>query len=69
MFTNTSMTAVGILVYFITFALNYFGITNIDDSQIAQVAESVAYIAGFVLMVWGQLRRKDLQYGMFRIQE
>lgn len=63
------MTGVGILVYFITFALNYLGITNVDDSQIAQVAESIAYIAGFILMSWGQLRRKDLSLGMFRIQE
>lgn len=66
MFTNYSMTGVGGAVYIVALALRALGIDSIEHEQIAQFIVNLAGVVGFVFMVWGQLRRKDLSWGFWR---
>lgn len=68
MFNNVSMTGSGVIVYIIAFALSYFGVLNVDNSQIARAVEAASQVIGFLMIVWGQIRRNDLQYGLWRVQ-
>lgn len=39
---------------------------NIPTGSAVAALTAAAQVAGFVLLVWGQLRRKDLTWGIFR---
>lgn len=61
------MAGTGILVFFLTNFLTFIGVVNVDESLVAEVVVSVLNIVSFVWMVWGQLRRKDLENGLWRV--
>lgn len=65
MFQNVSMTGTGIAVYLIGLALSNAGL-NYDAGQLAGAVDGAFVIVGFVLTIWGQLRRADLSMGLFR---
>lgn len=65
MFTNVSMTGVGGLVTAAFVLLQLFGV-EVPEGTAAQVTEAIVAIVGVVLLVWGQLRRKDLIGGIVR---
>lgn len=65
MFQNVSMTGTGIAVYLVGLALNHAGI-NYDAGQLAGAVDGAFVVVGFVLTIWGQLRRRDLSMGLFR---
>lgn len=39
---------------------------EVPEGSVAATAEAVGQVIGFVLLVWGQLGRKDLDYGVVR---
>ncbi len=65
--TPISLAGSGAIITVIEFALRY---TNVDlpDGSVAALVNGVVTVGGIVLLIWGQLRRKDLKYGLFRIQ-
>lgn len=60
------MTGSGIVVYLVMFALKYFNITGIDESQISTFIADIGQVAGFVLLIVGQIRRKDVSFGIIK---
>ncbi len=66
MFTSVSMTGTGLVVLLITYALQWLGV-SFDQNQIAIIVKDVVEVVGWVLTIWGQLRRKDLSMGLFRL--
>jgi len=65
MFTSFSMTGTGIALLIIRGVLNFFGI-EADDSTLVAVVDSVLVVVGWILTIWGQIRRKDLEGGFLR---
>lgn len=65
MFQAVSMTGSGLAVLAIVQLLNLVGVT-VDESQVAQAVEGLVVLVGIVLTVLGQLRRSDLEFGLFR---
>lgn len=72
MFNNHSMTGVGLAVIVITTILNFFGIVPAVDQvskiigDILTVIDDCAIVVGWLLTIWGQLRRTDLTFGLWR---
>lgn len=60
-----SMTGVGMLVFTVTSLLGFFDVM-IDTEQIAGFVNALAQVIGFLVMVCGQLTRKDLKGGLIR---
>lgn len=59
------MTGSGMLVIALGYILNYLGV-NADSSDLAGYADGILKVAGLIMLLWGQLRRKDLTWGLFR---
>ena len=59
------MTGVGLVVYVATLLLSWFGVVA-DTTEVTDFANSLVNVLGFVLMVVGQMRRKDLKWGFLR---
>lgn len=64
-FSSVSMTGTGVAIYALMTVLAYFGV-SLSEGDVAKVVEQALSVFSFVLMVYGQLRRKDLNYGVFR---
>jgi len=60
-----SKTGIGVIVSVVFMALQYFGVGFPTGTE-ANFAEAVTVIVGIVMLVWGQMSRKDLKYGLFR---
>ena len=65
MFEKVSMTGTGLAIGLIQIALRAAGVQFEQDSLVAAVDGLVAAV-GFVFLVWGQIRRTDLKYGIVR---
>jgi len=65
MFTNTSMTGVGLVVVLVETLAKLFGF-EFPEGSVAEAINGAVSFVGFVLLVVGQLRRKDLRLGLFR---
>lgn len=65
MFNNKSRTGVGMAVFTITGILSLFGF-DVEEGQVTEAVISVLNLASFVLMIWGQVDRKDLVWGLWR---
>lgn len=65
MFTSVSMTGTGIVITLIEYALTVFNV-KFDSGSVAAAINGLITFVGFIFVVWGQLRRKDLTLGMFR---
>lgn len=65
-FQITSKAGVGaLLVTVLVLILPMLGIEAKEDG-IMEVVDAIGTVAGFVLLVWGQVDRKDLNMGLFR---
>lgn len=60
-----SMTGSGMIVIAISALLHYFGIT-IGNDQITTAINGIIQVAGVVMTIYGQVRRKDLTMGLIR---
>lgn len=67
MFDTISMTGSGFIVYVLGLALAHWGI-SMGSEQITGAVTATLQVIGFIGLVIGQLRRKDLIAGMFRRQ-
>lgn len=65
MFTSISMAGTGLVVTLIETILRLFGFEFAEGSVFAAV-NGIVIAVGFVLMIVGQLRRKDLLWGFLR---
>ena len=66
MFKTTSLTGTGLLILVLAWSLSFFGITT-DETQIAIVIHAIAICMGWAMTIIGQLRRKDMSFGIFRV--
>ena len=62
---NFSLAGVGLIISVLSFLAKYFQL-DVDDGQITEAVNAGSQFVGFVLLVWGQLRRKDLKFGVIR---
>lgn len=62
---NLSLTGVGIIVFVLMQVLSYFNIV-VPQTDVQAVVEAAIQIGSFLAIAYGQYRRKDLQYGLFR---
>lgn len=65
---TVSMSGVGMLVVVVTWILGLFNIVP-QDGQVLAVVSSILTAIGWIMMILGQLRRKDLSMGLFRVRE
>ena len=65
MFSNTSMAGTGVAITLIMLAIKLLGL-DIDEGQVTEVVTSGGQVVGFVLLVIGQVKRKDLKFGLLR---
>ena len=65
MFTNVSMTGTGITIVLIETILRVMGI-EFPDYSVTETVNGIISAGGFVFLVWGQMRRKDITWGIFR---
>lgn len=65
MFNSTSMTGSGLVAFLLIVGLKYLGIVNVDD-QVVKLVTDVIENGSFLLMIFGQVRRKDLKFGLIR---
>jgi hypothetical protein len=65
MFELVSMTGTGMIVTAVAAILGHFHIV-LDNDTITALVKDIIEIGGIVLMVIGQLRRKDLVAGVIR---
>lgn len=62
---NVSMTGTGILAVLLIWVLQYFGIV-VDANELTATVVKATEVLAYVLVVCGQLRRKDLVGGLLR---
>ena len=60
-----SLAGLGIIVTILVFATKYFNL-DIDEGQITEGIQAIAQAVGFIMVIWGQVRRKDLKFGLIR---
>ena len=65
MFTTVSMTGSGLLTIALGTVLGWLGV-NAEASQLAGWVDAIVKLAGLIMLVIGQLRRKDLSWGFWR---
>lgn len=65
MFTQYSMTGVGLVITLIETILSLLGV-QFEAGSVTAAVNGLAVSVGFILLVWGQLRRKDLSFGLKR---
>lgn len=59
------MTGSAVIVLLISYGLKYFDI-EVGDEQVSAFVQSALDVAGFLGLVYAQLRRKDLIAGVIR---
>ena len=62
---NLSLTGIGLIVTILSFAAKYFKV-DADEGQVTEAVESAVKVIGFITVIIGQLRRKDLIGGIVR---
>lgn len=60
-----SVTGGGAIVLIVSAALKWFGV-EVADGQIDTAVKAIIDLAGIFMLVYGQLRRKDLVAGIVR---
>lgn len=63
--TPVSITGSGLIVIIVEMVLHYFNITPEADSVTA-VVNGAIIVVGWLAVIIGQLRRKDLHFGLIR---
>lgn len=68
MFSNISMTGAGVITGFlplIMLALSFFGV-DVAEEQVVSALNGLLGFISLILLIVGQVRRKDLEFGIFR---
>ena len=64
-FTNYSMTGIGLVIVLVEMILKFLGV-ELPEGSVAKIINDLVSGIGGVLVIWGQLRRKDLSLGFWR---
>ena len=67
LFSEQSMSGTGWLVILVSFGLKNFGF-EFTETEIMGMVTAIATVVGFAMAMWGQFRRGDLKWGLFRVQ-
>ncbi len=59
------MAGVGALITIAVAVLKLFGV-EVPEDAVAKGTEAAITLGGICLLIWGQVRRKDLKYGLIR---
>jgi len=62
---NYSLAGTGAIATVLIFVLRFFEI-DVDEGVVTEAVLGLAQAIAFVVWLYGQFRRKDLQYGLFR---
>lgn len=62
---KTSLAGNGWIILLVALAVNWSGL-DLDQAQITETATQIAGTVGFLAALVGQVRRKDLEMGLFR---
>lgn len=65
MFNTVSLTGTGIVVFVLVQVLSYFNII-VPETQVQSAVEAIIQIVSFLMIIYGQIRRADMAYGLFR---
>lgn len=60
-----SKAGIGLILGLVLALFKMFGI-EVDDSQLQVAVEGLLTFISFALLIWGQLDRKDLKWGILR---
>ena len=63
--SNVSLAGTGWAVIGVMWLLRYFGL-EADEGSVTAVVEAAFIVFGFVAALVGQIRRKDLRFGLIR---
>lgn len=66
MFKSTSMTGVSMIVIVLSWLIQYFFGTSVDNEQLFIVVTKGIEFFGYAGAFYGQLRRKDISWFAFR---
>lgn len=59
------MAGTGLVISLLAFALPLLGV-NVEQADITGFVDNAMKVIGFILVIWGQITRKDLNYGLIR---
>lgn len=62
---SISLAGTGWIVIAIMWLLNFFGL-DADEGSVTATVEAALVVFGFVAALVGQIRRKDLKFGLIR---
>lgn len=65
MFQNYSRAGIGMYTFIVTAFLRAFDI-EVTDTQVEEVVLAVINIVAFIVWVWGQIERDDVEFGLIR---
>lgn len=65
MFANVSMAGTGAVITVLVMLFKLLGI-EVAEADVQKIVEGIVALVGISTLVLGQLRRKDLSYGLFR---
>ena len=63
--SNISITGIGVIITVLDAILPLVGV-RLEPGTVSSAINGIVSFVGFILLVWGQVRRKDLKYGFFR---
>jgi len=66
MFSTFSMTGSGIVIFAVMAGLKYLNVNGVSEDQVAGAIANGVQLVSFVMMLWGQIRRSDLNLGLVR---
>ncbi len=67
LFSGVSMTGSGMAILAVMYIAQWLGL-DFSQTQAATIVKDAIEAVGFVLSIWGQIRRSDLQYGFWRVK-
>lgn len=65
MFATTSMTGTGLVVFILSNLFMYWGI-DFDTGELTEMVNKIILALGAIMTMYGQIRRKDLKWGLWR---
>jgi len=60
-----SRAGAGLYTFVLVLVARWFGI-DLDEGDATEIITSSITLISFILLIWGQLARKDLMFGLFR---
>jgi len=65
-FTLVSKNGTAMVVLALAYILPFLGVVDVQESEIGAFVDNAMKVISFVLMVWSQIERPDLSFGVIR---